>query len=67
MDPVAVLAIINALITTGVNAMAGAQKVSELLAQRHAAGQSVTQADLDALFADNDAARQALVDAIAKA
>lgn len=40
-------------------------KIGTLLAQAHSEGRDVTEAELDALFGDDDAARDALDKAIA--
>lgn len=67
MDPITAIALVNGLITLATNALANATKVSDLIAKRHASGQPITQADLDAIVGDDDAARKALQDAIAQA
>jgi hypothetical protein len=41
-----------------------AQKIQQLLQTAHAEGRDITAAELDALIVDDDAARQALIDAI---
>ncbi len=67
MDPISAIAAVNALITLATNALANAGKVSALIAERHAQGKQITQADLDAIVGGDDVAKKALQDAIASA
>lgn len=59
----ATIAVVNLL----AELMRHASRVSTLLAQSQAEGRELTDEELDACFADNAAARQRLVESIARA
>ncbi len=67
MAAVEIISVLIALIQAGTNALASAQRVSTLIEQRRKEGKEFTREDLDAAVAGDDAARAALVKAIAEA
>ncbi len=67
MGAVELVGVLIALINAGTNALASAQRVSALIAQRRSEGKPFTKEDLDAAVAGDDAARAARVAAINEA